>query len=165
MRVTFEFATIADAGALAALHTAVAEQLTNVRGSGPWSAKNSKEGVCATIRTSTVFVAREGARVVATFRLATNKPSAIDSSYFATCRKPLYLHDVAVLPACQRQGIGRRCLLEAKESARTWAADAIRLHAYEAAAGGDFYRRCGYTEVGRASYRKTNLIYFELLLK
>jgi GNAT superfamily N-acetyltransferase len=165
MRLTFEFASVAEAGALAALHAAVADHLTSIHGQGPWSSRNSQEGVLATIRTSTVFVARQGVELVATLRLATNKPSAIDPSYFTACRKPLYLHDVAVLPARQRQGIGRRCLEEAQEAARTWAADAIRLDAYAAAGGaGDFYSRCGYTEVGRASYRNTQLIYYQLLL-
>jgi hypothetical protein len=46
-----------------------------------------------------------------------------------------------------------------------WPADAIRLDAWDAQAGaGEFYRKCGYREVGRAAYRKTRLIYFELAL-
>ena len=80
--------------------------------------------------------------------------------------RPLYLLAMAVAPARQRQGIGRRCLEEAKQIARAWPADAIRLDAYDAPAGaGGFYARCGCTEVGRASYRNVPLIYFECLLK
>ena len=54
---------------------------------------------------------------------------------------------------------------EAKEIARAWPGDAIRLDAYDAAAGaGEFYAKCGFREVGRATYRGTPLIYFELML-
>ena len=51
------------------------------------------------------------------------------------------------------------------EHARKWPATAIRLDAYDAAYGaGDFYRKCGFREVGRATYRTEPLIYFELIL-
>ena len=73
---------------------------------------------------------------------------------------------MAVLPTMQRQGIGRRCLTEVRRIAQTWPADAIRLDAYDADAGaGSFYAGCGYTELGRAIYRDTPLIYYELLLE
>ncbi len=46
-----------------------------------------------------------------------------------------------------------------------WPADSIRLDAYDGDAGsGPFYARCGYTEVGRVSYRGTPLVYYELVL-
>jgi GNAT superfamily N-acetyltransferase len=112
-----------------------------------------------------VFVARDAAEIVATLRLATKKPWAIDTRYFAPCRRPLYLLGMAVAPVKQRQGIGRQCLEEAKQIARVWPADAIRLDAYDARAGaGPFYARCGCAEVGRVSYRNTPLIYFQILL-
>jgi hypothetical protein len=48
--------------------------------------------------------------------------------------------------------------------ARSFPADAIRLDAYEDAAGaGPFYRKCGYTHVGGATYRGVPLLYFELM--
>jgi len=115
------------------------------------------------MRTSHVLVACEDTEIVGTLRLATKKPWAIDTSYFTKCRRPLYLVGMAVAPAKQRKGIGRSCLEEASRFARTWPADAIRLDAFDAGAGG-FYARCGYTEVGRASYRNNPLIYYELLL-
>ena len=117
------------------------------------------------MRHSRVFLATQSAVIVATFRLATKKPWAIDTSYFTKCERPLYLLGMAVAPARQHQGIGRRCLEEAERIARAWPADAIRLDAYDAeAGGGPFDQRCGYTERGRASYRNTPLIYYELLL-
>jgi hypothetical protein len=35
---------------------------------------------------------------------------------------------------------------------------------FEASSTGPFYARCGFTEVGCASYRNTPLVYYELLL-
>jgi len=165
MDFTLQPATADDAAAIAELRTAVAEHLTRQYGRGHWSSTVSEKGVLYALRTSRVFVARDGNEILATLRLATKKPWAIDTSYFTTCRKPLYLHDMAVMPAMQRRGIGRRCLEEAKRLAKEWPADTIRLDAYDAEAGaGPFYARCGYTEVGRVSYRNTPLIYYELVL-
>ncbi|PWU09783.1 MAG: hypothetical protein C5B50_26660, partial [Verrucomicrobia bacterium] len=101
-RLTFEAAKTQDAAALAALHTEVAERLTDVHGHGPWSMKTSEKGVLYAMRVSRVFVARHGTELVATFRLATKKPWAIDVRYFSPCRKPLYLLAMAVTPARQR---------------------------------------------------------------
>jgi GNAT superfamily N-acetyltransferase len=117
------------------------------------------------MRTSRVFVAREGTGLVGTLRLTTKKPWAVDMSYFTACRKPLYLLAMAVAPSKQRQGIGTRCLEEAKRLARAWPADAIRLDAFDADAGaGPFYAHCGFTGVGRATYRNVPLVYYELVL-
>ena len=117
------------------------------------------------IQTSRVLVARDRARVVGTLTLATKKPWAIDTSYFREVRKALYLLDMAVDPDVQRKGIGRRLVREAVTVARDWPSDSIRLDAYDADAGaGLFYEKCGFREVGRVSYRKTPLVYFELLL-
>lgn len=44
------------------------------------------------MRNSRVFVATEGAAIVATLRLATKKPWAIDTGYFTKCYGPLYLY-------------------------------------------------------------------------
>src|SRR5262249_22701033 len=149
---------------LATLHTTVAEHLTKVHGTGPWSSGTSEKGMLFAMRTSKVFVASLDGELVGTLRLATKKPWAIDTNYFSNSKKPLYLLAMAVTPARQRQGIGRMCLEEAKRIAREWPADAIRLDAYDAEAGaGDFYARSGWREVGRATYRGAALIYFELL--
>jgi GNAT superfamily N-acetyltransferase len=161
----FRRAVPEDAAELAALHTAVADQLTSRYGKGPWSSHTSKKGVLFAMRHFEVLVVTDGAATVATFRLATKKPWAIDSSYFTKCERPVYLLSMAVAPARQRQGIGRSCLEEAERITRAWPADAIRLDAYDADAGGGlFYHRCGFTEKGRVSYRRVPLIYYELLL-
>jgi GNAT superfamily N-acetyltransferase len=68
---------------------------------------------------------------------------------------------MAVQPALQRRGIGRRLLDYSAEVARDWPAEAIRLDAYDADAGaGGFYAHCGYREAGRVTYRGTPLVYY-----
>lgn len=156
-----------DAAALAALRTAVADHLTRRFGHGHWSASVTERGELRSIQTSRILVAREAAdgAIIATLRLATKKPWAIDRSYFTNVARPLYLTDMAVSPSHQRQGIGRRLLVEAREVAEAWPADAIRLDAYDDPAGaGPFYAKCGFREVGRATYRGVPLIYFEALI-
>ena len=115
-----------DAAELAALHTAVADKLTRKHGRGPWSSRTTEKGVLYALRTKRVFVAREGAEIVGTLGLTTKKPWAIDTGCFTSCRRPVYLLAMAVAPAQQRRGIGRRCLEEATQIARAWPADAIR---------------------------------------
>ena len=158
-------ATVADALAIAALHTEVADRLTQEFGPGHWSSHVTEKGVLLALRTRAFSCARNDTKVVGTLRLGTTKPWAIDRSYFTRCERPLYLTAMAVEPSVQRQGIGRAMLEEAKRFARAWPGDAIRLDAYDAGAGaGGFYAKCGFREVGRVVYRKTPLIYFELIL-
>jgi ribosomal protein S18 acetylase RimI-like enzyme len=164
--LSFRPASEKDAPELAALHTAVAQHLTDIHGIGPWSSDTSEKGVLFAMRHSVVIVLQEGEKIVATLRLASKKPWAIDTKYFTKCRKPVYLLAMAVAPARQRRGIGKKCLGEAERVAVTMGADAIRLDAYDAAAGaGGFYKRCGYAERGRVTYRKAPLVYYELLLR
>ncbi|HEY7568008.1 MAG TPA: GNAT family N-acetyltransferase [Gemmatimonadaceae bacterium] len=158
-------ATAEDAAAIAALRMAAADTLTREYGPGHWSSAVSERGVLHAMRTSRVFVMRRGDELVATLRLATKKPWAIDTSYFTVCKRPLYLTDMAVAPSSQRRGVGRLCVDEARDLARDWPGDAIRLDAYDAAAGaGPFYAKCGFREVGRVTYRGTPLVYFEMLV-
>jgi GNAT superfamily N-acetyltransferase len=165
MKLTFSIAIRADAPTLAALHSAVAADLTNRYGHGPWSALTTEKGVLFGMRHSRVLVARKRKAIVGTLHLPTKKPWAIDISYFSPVKKALYLTHMAVTPMMQRQGIGCRLLEEAVKQARGWPADAIRLDAFDADAGaGGFYAKCGFREVGRVIYRKAPLIYFELVL-
>lgn len=153
-----------DAAEIAALRTAAADDLTARHGKGHWSSAATKAGVARGIRTSRVLVAKARGRIAGTLRLATQKPWAIDPKYFANVSRPLYLLDMAVDPARQRQGIGRIMLEHAAEVTREWPAGAIRLDAYDHAAGaGDFYLKCGFREVGRVVYRGVPLIYCEHL--
>ena len=161
----FATAEESDAAAIAELRSAVAEELTERYGGGHWSGLATERGVLHAVRTSRIVVARRSGAIVGTLRLATKKPWAIDTSYFTKVDRPLYLTDMAVDPRLQRKGIGRQLLAEAASIARHWPANAIRLDSYaEAAGAGPFYEKCGYREVGRAKYRGTPLIYFELLV-
>jgi len=157
-------ATAKDVAAIAELLGAVAQTLTARHGKGHWSHAPSEGGVRRAIATSTVLVARRGRRLAGTLRLATKKPWAIDTSYFVAVRHPLYLLDMAVAPEAQGLGVGRALIEEARHIAQDYPAGAIRLDAYDSAAGaGAFYVKCGFKEVGRAVYRNTPLIYFEWL--
>ena len=154
-----------DAIELAALHTAVAGRLTATCGKGPWSSQTTERGMLFAMRTSEVFVARDDTGIVGVFQLATKKPWAIDPKYFTPCGRPLYLTGMAVALDRQRQGIGRKCLEEARRIATEFPAGAIRLDAYDAPArAGKFYARCGFVERGRVTYRGVPLIYYEMLL-
>jgi GNAT superfamily N-acetyltransferase len=164
-RERLEAATPEDAPAIVALRNAAAERLTRDFGQGRWSSGVSERGVLYALRISRVFVMRRRDRLVATLRLATKKPWAIDVAYFTTCKRPIYLTDMAVDPTMQRMGIGRHCVEQAIEVVRAWPGDAIRLDAYDAAAGaGQFYKKCGFQEVGRVIYRGNPLVYLEMLL-
>ncbi len=159
------FATEVDASPIAALRSATAAHLTRAFGEGHWSRTVTERAVSRDLKTSRVLVVRRGQSIVATMTLATKKPWAIDLAYFTAVPRALYLHAMAVAPELQRQGIGRDLVREAMAVARTWPSQAIRLDAYDAAAGaGAFYAKCGFREVGRVTYRTVPLVYFELLL-
>jgi predicted N-acetyltransferase YhbS len=163
--LSIALARIDDAPAIAALRNSVATALTKRYGLGHWSSMSSDKGVRASMKRSSIYVARENGLAVATFELATKKPWAIDRQYFTAVTKPVYLLGMAVDPERQRTGIGRQCIAHAVEICRMRPADALCLDAYDADAGaGAFYRKCGFTEVGRATYRNTPLIYFEQLM-
>jgi GNAT superfamily N-acetyltransferase len=165
MPLRFDLAHPADASELSRMRTAVAERLTREFGPGHWSSPVSEASQASAIEQGRVLVARRHGSIVATFRLATKKPWAIDASYFTKVTRPLYLTDMAVAPDVQRRGIGRACMAEAGRIARRWPADAIRLDAYDARAGaGPFYEKCGLREMGRVVYRNDPLIYYEWLL-
>jgi len=139
--------------------------LTEQFGKGHWSHATTEKGVRLDMKTGTVWVLRRRGKIVATVRLSTRKPWAIDASYFSPCKKPIYLTAMAVDPRLQRNGLGRLCVHEAKRIAREWAADAIRLDVYDAPAGaGRFYAKSGFEAVGRATYRATPLVYLQAML-
>jgi GNAT superfamily N-acetyltransferase len=162
MRLSFTAATEADAPAIAALRVATAADLTARFGRGHWSGEATERGVVAGMHDAKIWIARRGGTLVATFRLSTVKPWALDQSRFTPAHVPLYLTDMAVLPNLQGHGVGRRCLTKAVEVATAWPADAIRLDAYDAEAGaGAFYENCDFHEVARVSYRGVPLVYYE----
>jgi ribosomal protein S18 acetylase RimI-like enzyme len=165
-RVKFGIARTGEAAAIAAILAAAGAHLTAQYGRGGWSRNPTEKGVLFHMRHGTVYVARKRNRPIATLVLVTKKPWAIDRSYFSPAKRPLYLIGMAVAPAEQRRGIGRLCIEGARTAAKKRPADAIFLDAFDAKAGaGEFYRKCGFREVGRVAYKGCPLIYFEMLLK
>ena len=163
--VDVRLATEADAEALAAMRTTVAHDLSQQFGHGHWSLVVTVKSVLRGLPHARVLVACEGEAIIGTLRLATKKPWAIDRAYFVAVPKPLYLTDMAVAPARQRQDVGSQLIEVAKKMTRDWPAHAIRLDAYDGLAGaGPFYARCGFEEVGRVSYRSVPLVYYEWLV-
>ena len=146
------------------MRIAAADRLTREFGEGHWSALTNEAAVLRDMKASRVLAIRDAGEIIGTLTLQTKKPWAIDVSYFTPCTKPLYLINMAVAPDRQRSGVGRALLAEALSAARALPADALRLDAYDLAAGaGPFYRKCGYTQVGGKSYRGVPLLYFELM--
>src|SRR5262245_32749493 len=161
----FRDATAADGPTIAALQNAAAGALTARFGEGHWSSLVTERGAVLAQRHARVRVGRSGKRIFTVLRLATRKPWAIDVSYFTPVKRPLYLTGMAVSVAHQGHGFGRLALEDACTTAVEWPADAIRLDAYDAAAGaGRFYEKCGFRQRGRVTYRDDPLLYYELLL-
>jgi GNAT superfamily N-acetyltransferase len=165
MRIKLQPATIADVPGLVLLRSAVSDHLAAQFPGILRAVGVTEKGIRFAMTRATVYGAHQRQQVVATLTLSTRKPWAIDTAYFSPTAAPLYLTDMAVHPGRQRKGVGRQCIAQAVEIARQWPATAIRLDAYDAAYGaGEFYSKSGFREVGRAVYRQTPLIYFELLL-
>lgn len=165
MRIKLQLATPHDVADLIALNARVVERLRTDFGEGYWVSKATERGTLFMMRRAKVYIARYRKKLIARVNLTTRKPWAIDTKYFTPCARPLYVIGMSVDPSVQRSGVGRQCIEEAIRIAKAWPADAIRLDAWEEAVGaGEFYRKCGFREVGRATYRIAPLIYFEMLL-
>jgi GNAT superfamily N-acetyltransferase len=165
LKLKLETASESDAAAVAGIRNAAADRLTAQFGKGHWSSLISEKAVLFQMKHGTVFIARKNKKPIATLALSKKKPWAHDRSYFTTGQNPRFLQGMAVDPDMQRKGIGAACIESAKEIAAAIKCEAICLDAYDHAAGaGEFYRKCGFNEVGRVVYRGTPLVYFELLL-
>jgi GNAT superfamily N-acetyltransferase len=164
MALSFRFATEKDLPALLKLRLAVNAEQARRFGDDRWSTTISEQSVARGLKFSRVLVARRNRRIVGALRMETKKPWAVDLKYFTPGCKAVYLHDVNVEPTLQRSGIGRELLERAKDIAREWPVDAIRVDAYDGpSGGGPFYAKCGFTEVGRTVYRSVPLVYYELV--
>lgn len=131
MKMVVTIATDADAPAITTLRNAANDDLAQrhrIRASCI-----TENSTLRAIATSRVLAARSGGQIVATLRLATKKPWAIDIAYFTPVGRALYLHDIAVHPDRQGSGIGRMLVEDAKAQALAWPAQSIRFDAYDAA--------------------------------
>ena len=166
MKVTFRDARREDVPAIAALHNAAAGALAAKFGDGPWAGLGSERGAELSLQHARIRLGRIGKKIYTVLRLATKKPWAIDVAYFTPVKRPLYLTGMTVSVPHQGQGLGRLALEDAVKTAIAWPADAIRLDAWDAAAGaGTFYENCGFAECGRVVYKRTPLIYFERIVR
>lgn len=164
--IVFREATLEDLNGIVSLRNEASERLTSIYGKGHWTGTASEAGILNMMRTATVYLALNGESLVAMLALSTRKPWAIDTAYFTKCKKPIYLTAMAVAPDEQGKGIGRLCVERAILAARDWPSDAIRLDAYDAPAGaGEFYAKCGFSEMGRVVYRGVPLTYFEFCVE
>jgi GNAT superfamily N-acetyltransferase len=162
---TFALAVPEDLARIVELRNAAAEKLTADFGRGHWSGLTTTEKVAEAMERSRIYVLRERGRLVGTLRMLLKKPSEYDRPWFTRVRRPLFLYDMAVDPARQRRGLGRACIEGAIRAARAWPADAIRLDAYDHAAGaGPFYEKCGFREISRRVYFRAPIIYYEMML-
>ena len=165
MKLSFAIATPADAADIARLSTLTDRHLQEKPGRPTAKGEVTETTVLAGLKNSRILVARLQGEIIALLRLSTKRPWAIDPAYFTPVATPLYLTNMAVAPAWRRQGIGRQLLDAAQVIAAKWPGDALRLDAYDNETGaGGFYAKCGWREVGRVTYRRTPLIYFEYLL-
>lgn len=165
LNLSIREAVDADAGEIAALRVAAANDLTERFGKGFWSSCTTERGVLFGMKHGRVLIATKAGAIVGTLNLSMRKPWAINPAYFTRVKTPIYLTNMAVAPASQGQGVGRAMLLAAEEAVCKWPGQAIRLDAFDADAGaGAFYAKCGYKERGRAAFRGVPLIYYELLL-
>jgi GNAT superfamily N-acetyltransferase len=158
-------AVAAEVEEIAALRIAAADDLTARFGKGFWSSNTTSSGVMLGINRGKVLVAVRSGLIAGTLTLSIRKPWAIDTAYFTRAKTPIYLTSMAIDPKHQKQGVGRAMLAAATEKVRGWPGDAIRLDAFDDAAGaGEFYARCGYQERGHTVFRGVPLIYYEQLL-
>ncbi len=166
MKLSIRQAVEADAGEIAALRVAAANDLTERFGKGFWSSNATDNGVQSSMKHGKVLIATDAGKIIGTLTLSTKKPWAIDPTYFTRVKTPVYLTSMAVAPMLQSRGVGRAMLVAVDEAVRRWPAQAIRLDAFDAGAGaGAFYAKCGYEEKGRAVFRGVPLVYYEKVLR
>jgi GNAT superfamily N-acetyltransferase len=165
VQLSIRDAVAADATEISALRIAAADDLTRKFGKGFWSSNTTEKGVLFGIKRGQMMIATQAGAIVGTLTLSTRKPWAIDAAYFTKVSKPVYLTSMAVAPTLQGKGVGRAMLAAADGVVKSWPGEAIRLDAFDAAAGaGGFYASCGYGERGRAVFRGVPLIYYERLV-
>lgn len=166
MRSIVSPASSRDAREIAALRSAVAEDMTDKHGYGPWSARASQALVQRQLRATKVLVARRGEapeqRIVGTVRLMQANQVLFDYRAFTRAETALYVIGLAVSPQARGQGVGRELMESAKAAARAWPAQALWLDTYENAAGaGRFYLKCGFRKVGTSTLHGSALSYYE----
>ena len=163
--ISFRPATDADIPALLELRRAIDADQAQRFGDDRYVTTISEKRVARSVRSSCTVVATRRGRIVGLVSMGTKKPWAVDLQYFTPACKAVYLYNVDVTPGLQRSGIGRQLIDRVKTMAKEWPVDAIRLDAYDGAAGaGPFYKKCGFKKLGHKVYRSVPLVYYEFVL-
>ena len=160
--LSFRLATEADSQALLKLRLAIDTDQAEHFGDDRYATTISEKSVARSLKSSRILVATRRGRIVGLVSMGTKKPWAVDLKYFTAACKAVYLYNVDVDPELQRSGIGRQLVDRVKAMAKEWPVDAIRLDAYDGAAGaGPFYEKCGFKKLGHRLYRGVPLVYYE----
>ncbi len=142
---TLRRATSADVAAIGALVDAAYRDYTPLLGRTPTPMLTDFD---AAVRTHDVWVLADGERLVGVLELVARPDQ-------------LWVDNVAIDPAFQGRGLGRRLLEFADVEARRLGLPAIGLLTNERyLANIAMYERYGYRETHRAPYRGTDLVYF-----
>jgi ribosomal protein S18 acetylase RimI-like enzyme len=162
--LSFRLATEADIQALLELRLAIEADQAERFGDDRYATTISEISVARSLKASRVLVATRRGRIVGLVSMGTKKPWAVDLKYFTPACKAVYLYNVDVSPELQQSGIGRQLIDRVKVMAKEWPVDAIRLDAYDGAAGaGSFYKKCGFKKLGHKVYRSVPLVYYEFV--
>ncbi len=109
-------------------------------------------------RNRQVYAALHANQVIATFTLGTALPlsyekiPAILEMWNTPQPRALYINHLAILPAFQGRGLGRRCIQTIEDMAAEQGCEVLRLDAYSRHAGLQiFYPKPGFRNVGRFS--------------
>ncbi len=146
-------ARTADARALTALRTNVAQSMKARFGEGHWSAIPSRSDVIRQMRASQVLVARLDEHLVGTVRLTTVSPHSMKSVGFTSVGSALYVVGLCVAEEYRKMGVGRALIDAAKDAAHARRSEALWVDVYPGAAGaGPFYLDCGFRQVGPLHY-------------
>lgn len=117
------------------------------------------------VKRGAVFGIRDGVKVIGAVVVDRRQSGRYNSlPWFDRTGDPVCIHRLAVHPAYQGQGLGKRLLQFAEEQAQSAGGTSIRLDVFTgnpAAVG--MYRRAGYAEVGAIRYplRKAPYLCFE----
>lgn len=153
-----------DVAALMKLRAEVARDMSDRFGKGGWSSVPTKADIVRQLRASHVLVAREGAEVVGTVRLAPVQPGIIDTSAFTPVSTAIYVLGLAVAVHRRNFAIGHSLMNATKDFAQKSSANALWLDAYDHAAGaGPFYERCGFRRCGKKPHGSIDLWLYEWL--
>ena len=146
---------------------AAAADLVNKHGQGRWQVIPTRSSLSRYLESDTLFVIEKEASVVGTFCFVTRKIVFYRKGWFAFPDDPAgYLINMAIDPQYQRLGVGRQVMNELGKLAGRMKLLAIRLDAYQGAAGaGEFYRKCGCLLVHEGKVGDVGLEYYEKVLR